>query len=196
MSDKPENKFFRLALIVVLVTIAVVLVLAAIAIPNFLKAKIRSDIYKTVVDFRSIELAIGAYKEVNGAYPAMHPLEDFCDNRDSLQEAGGIEYYTIEPGDESLEGITTPFEYVPYIFNDFFSDRKHPWPYAYYANDDFWVVFSPGPDRDYDLGYDIHLTGTPEEIRENLISVTYDPTNGTKSSGDIWRANLRLRDFN
>jgi len=51
-----------------------------------------------------------------------------------------------------------------------------------------WIVWSPGPNGDYDLdlsAYDPRLS--IEENRARLAPFTYDPTNGAVSRGDIWR---------
>ena len=53
-----------------------------------------------------------------------------------------------------------------------------------------WILWSPGPDGDYDLTienvsdvYDPSQTAaTPK-----LLDLTYDPTNGAVSNGDLWR---------
>ncbi len=50
------------------------------------------------------------------------------------------------------------------------------------------ILFSPGPDEDYDIRH-------PEEVYDSelkqpsplLITFAYDATNGTKSSGDVFR---------
>lgn len=59
-------------------------------------------------------------------------------------------------------------------------------PYAYYSAGDSWILYSAGPDKDYDIdpvndGDDVF---DPASLL--LIMKTYDPTNGTVSDGDVW----------
>lgn len=73
-------------------------------------------------------------------------------------------------------------------------DAMGPWPrYYQYATDgrSWWIMQSTGPDRDYD--YDLTTTfgepalwKTPRGL-EDLHTHRYDPSNGTASSGDIFR---------
>ena len=50
-----------------------------------------------------------------------------------------------------------------------------------------WIIWSPGPDGIYDIDpfadYDPRLT----ELPLSLLNKTYDPTNGTRSRGDVYR---------
>lgn len=50
-----------------------------------------------------------------------------------------------------------------------------------------WIVYSCGRDGDYDINPPEKYYDPNSDKLLGLMSVTYDPTNGTDSSGDIWR---------
>jgi hypothetical protein len=59
-----------------------------------------------------------------------------------------------------------------------------------------WMLVCPGPDGDYDLAdeWDVYNPAVAQPSRHLLggtnkrgSALTYDPTNGTVSNGDIWR---------
>lgn len=54
-----------------------------------------------------------------------------------------------------------------------------------------WLVWSPGPDGVPQITVEnANLVYDPRHIVPNplLVNLTYDPTNGTTSAGDVWRA--------
>src|SRR5512139_1635014 len=55
-------------LIELLIVVAIIAILAAIAVPNFLEAQVRSKVSRCKSDMRSEELAIEAYRIDNNAY--------------------------------------------------------------------------------------------------------------------------------
>ncbi len=143
-------------------------------------------------EMRSLATALESYFVDHEAYPAMRSFrEEFGKNRKALMEAGGWNLSYIEPGRKGLEGLTTPVAYITGLFTDRYAPDEE-MSYAYYTDGDGWVLFSAGPDRIYDINpaqdYDSALT--PEE-HVPLILKRYDPTNGTLSSGDIWRIGQR-----
>jgi hypothetical protein len=55
-----------------------------------------------------------------------------------------------------------------------------------------WILWSPGPDKKYDLTLgNIAQAYDPDNPVPSplLTELTYDPSNGTKGGGDIWRSN-------
>src|SRR5215813_12273663 len=57
-------------LIELLIVVAIIAILAAIAVPNFLEAQVRSKVSRTRADFRTINLAFVAYRVDNNSYPS------------------------------------------------------------------------------------------------------------------------------
>ena len=138
-------------------------------------------------DLRSLGILLEAYYSDYQYYPQMIPLLDFATNKKPLEETGGFEIYTIEPGKPpEISGITTPIAYIPSLFIDVFSPGKEGLPYAYYTKGSGWIVFSAGPDNDYDLVPTRDYDSSTSQPSQRLTVKSYDPTNGTISSGDIF----------
>src|SRR5210317_2224960 len=57
-------------LIELLIVVAIIAILAAIAVPNFLEAQIRSKVSRVKSDQRSLATAIESYYVDNNSYPA------------------------------------------------------------------------------------------------------------------------------
>jgi len=184
-------------LIELLIVVAIIAILAAIAVPNFLEAQVRSKVSRAKSDMRSTATAIEAYAVDNNAYPppiAYVPPAPF----------------TIEdPAQEPFEGfvpfrITTPIAYISSLPIDVFKVKEateHPfdvcWHYSEQRNNeavgepDFiaelsetlygsrgsfrYFMFTHGPDLTHQAG--------PSEGGDPVL---YDPTNGTVSIGDIY----------
>ena len=72
-------------LIELLIVVAIIAILAAIAIPNFLEARVRSQVARSVADMRTVSQAISLYSVDNNHYPQLecHPcgcnLGWYCD---------------------------------------------------------------------------------------------------------------------
>ena len=60
-----------MTLIELLIVVAIIAILAAIAVPNFLEAMVRSKISRVKSDMRTIGLTIEAYIVDNNSYPVM-----------------------------------------------------------------------------------------------------------------------------
>ncbi len=80
--------------------------------------------------------------------------------------------------------LTTPIPYLDQVYTDPFSSAKNE-SYRYFAGDKQWIVYGAGPDRDYDIEptRDVH---SARNLTQSLLNLTYDPTNGMISTGDIW----------
>jgi type II secretion system protein G len=183
-------------LIELLIVVAIIAILAAIAVPNFLEAQTRAKVSRMKSDMRSLATAFEAYRIDNNKYP--YGAED-TDWRTPI---------TANP----FEGITpvvitTPIAYITSLVSDTFTPKRglHPssqTPLHYgervqataldptFFTDlttdlagrpidaAAWYTFSHGPDQDHDE--DLTLSDP------TLATQLYDPTNGTISSGDIY----------
>ena len=56
-------------LIELLIVVAIIAILAAIAVPNFLHAQLRAKVARCQADFHTLQLAIEAYRTDNDTYP-------------------------------------------------------------------------------------------------------------------------------
>jgi prepilin-type N-terminal cleavage/methylation domain-containing protein len=69
MQRRPSVGF---TLIELLIVVAIIAILAAIAVPNFLEAQTRSKVSKVYADFRTIATALESYRTDNTAYVLSH----------------------------------------------------------------------------------------------------------------------------
>ncbi len=198
-----KKRLEAFTLIELLIVVAIIAILAAIAVPNFLEAQVRAKVSRAKADMRSMATAIESYHVDWNRYP---------DTRGSRHP--------------NLEGrwarLTTPVAYLTTIFEDPFGDRveisnwNSPNPQyrvyefltwdipdvrtsehrSFYANlvangfttEAKWYVASQGPDETIGLatpappGFIVPPGGI-----NRAVGLVYDPTNGTISAGDVIR---------
>lgn len=190
MTDrKRHHRSCGFTLIELLIVVAIIAILAAIAVPNFLTAQTRSKIARVKSDHRTMATAIESYCVDYTKYP---PDQD--NNPASKNEAG----YSF---------ITSPIAYIATIPSDPFapdvrgndknnvdiakfyefasgSDARregtpHPIIQCYFIN-------CYGPDQKRNTGNDNFPWG--KNLGDDGVNVRpYDSTNGMKSAGDIFR---------
>lgn len=210
------RKLQGFTLIELLIVVAIIAILAAIAVPNFLEAQVRSKVSRVKSDHRSLATAIEAYYVDNNVYPAV--------SLDNVQSADSV----VTPDNKGrtfrlrnatqLSTITSPIAYITSYFGDAFADTRG-LPFRYSADRAGWILGSFGPDGDEGAGGDLDWAGggnpyparvgagntddaaveTVYDSRQSQPSptlltgrggtgaYTYDPTNGTVSQGDVWR---------
>jgi prepilin-type N-terminal cleavage/methylation domain-containing protein len=196
-------------LIELLIVVAIIAILAAIAVPNFLEAQTRSKTSRVKADQRSLATALEAYYIDNNSYPAVATSDagsgNYGSNELPLASAGLRAMPSLRRkanNADQLHTLTTPVSFITSIFTDPFADTRGG-TFSYSTNGPFksgWLVWSFGPDTDEASSSDMLLTGTPENYVEDtvynpsntvpselLVGLTYDPTNGTTSEGDVWR---------
>lgn len=190
-------------LIELLIVVAIIAILAAIAVPNFLEAQTRSKVSRVQADMRTINTALEAYAVDNNAYPpsiGRSPMEP-------------LPRRNISGMDKRL--LTTPIAYITTVPAEAFV-TQNPGPGAesgrlniYGSHRGFgtvsynlpfnsWMMWSIGPDlRTQTGGYrpleiierseDLYVGFGLEDYGPTYNGVRYDPTNGTLSIGDIYR---------
>lgn len=149
----------------------------------------RAPVTRAKADLRSLATGIEAYYIELNAFPAAIPLSRFATKRRHREALDALGLTTVNPGTgPSQSGITTPVPYLTDVFIDPFSGDFGDLPLAYWPHANGWIAWSAGPDGVY------QIRPTPEfydpshpERSPALIDATYDPTNGTKSAGDVWR---------
>ena len=164
-------------LIELLIVVAIIAILAAIAVPNFLEAQVRAKVSRAKNDMRVMGTALEAYHAENNAYP--DASADF----------------------RPLRHLTTPVAFITSLSQDPFPPRNMPPMWALARSFRYgsmpiasaatrWALASDGPDLQNDTwdlifypGYsaDLFYGGDPE-----FPWVLYDPTNGTLSQGDLF----------
>ncbi len=172
-------------LIELLIVVAIIGILAAIAVPNFLNAQIRSKLAKVQADHKAISTALEAYFIDQNAYPGDHDLDRYM------------------AGEDGLFHLTTPISYMSSLPTDPFVERKLRGmfnlgtsnAYAAEGRPDYemgsgsdnegqyrvhaYSLMSYGPDKDDDnSSHDPFPFGTDMD--------RYDTSNGIVSDGNIF----------
>ena len=192
-------------LIELLIVVAIIAILAAIAVPNFLEAQTRSRVSRTENDLRTIDLAMESYRIDNDGYGASYsahvhnllPTSSYAQNDIRLLSTP-IAYVDAVPPDifRIIAGLAK-VNYWIYGVNDTNSNSVYP--------KTGWMTWSNGPDQVTQAGsyrsYKTILANealpaprlgmqTPPENGGGgtlYDGMRYDPTNGTVSVGDIYR---------
>ncbi len=173
-------------LIELLIVVAIIGILAAIAVPNFLNAQIRAKIARTKTDIRTIRDQVNIFHLDTGKWlidgnDCGPPECCFAGTWFGVRpSAVGIS--NVNTGENHFNGqvyqpLTTPVSYLSSIPVDPFGSGVF---YAYEDRDcsntggTYGVLAGAGPDRD---NGDWH---------PNNRAVPYDSTNGLGSNGDLW----------
>lgn len=162
-----------------------VAVLAAIAVPNFLEAQNRSRVARVRIEMRSLATGIESYYVDNCAYPAW-TTDPAKSARPQLENGKTIPSFRLRTPGDTVASITTPIAYMTSLPVDPFAENEAAFGYYSVARPDGWVLFSPGPDGDFDLDWKVYDAGVAQPSPA-LLEKAYDPTNGTVSDGDLWR---------
>jgi len=168
------KKHSAFTLIELLIVVAIIGILAAIAIPNFLMAQTRAKVSRAYADINSIAVALEQYAVDHNEYP---------DNEDNnvyviYEPVNGvwvpilttpIDYLTRMPERDPFNEWEDPFD--GYIYWNYYADYIMRGP-AWGPGFPYWVIASNGPDL--------------SQFNMNPPYRTlYDPTNGTVSGGNI-----------
>jgi len=88
---------------------------------------------------------------------------------------------------DNFLGLTTPVAYLGRLPQDGFAPDFEA-TYGYYPSKDekFALIFSPGPDRRYQIDPKADFVPGDPGSRDALLVRRWDPTNGTRSAGDLW----------
>lgn len=171
-------------LIELLIVVAIIGILAAIAVPNFLNAQIRAKVTRVEADFRTLATALESYRMDAGNYPVAHLIDQ------QIASGSAISRFSA---------LTTPVSYISFYPSDPFGEKKregefHTATYDYYdwtsaklagnaplsTRGAHWRIASAGPDFEQWVG----------------SQVDYDSSNGVISLGDIVRLGPPWKLFN
>ncbi len=238
----PPRKAFTL--IELLIVVAIIAILAAIAVPNFLEAQTRAKVSRVQSDMRALATAIESYRVDHGEYP------EGTDNPGKFDPAysdffgplaAGYYTFATRTPEGAVAGrdfftITTPIAYMTSMVHDpFAAHLGGNITYRYRNAKDLkngYIITSFGPAANVLTSLDgrpgvgtrnpnplstwsdpgvparlgdineravIHyMEGTGGNLRQivdqqygslsnALEDLAYDPTNGTTSTGDIYR---------
>lgn len=139
-------------------------------------------ISRVKADHRTLATALESYKIDHGAFPSPLPLHALGFDPALLKELG-IEHLGTAP-----PALSTPVSYVATSsYADPHAPLPEPRPYIYFFEGDQWILISPGNDGVYDADPVNGGGGFANWTPDYVASVTYDPSNGGYSGGDIMR---------
>jgi hypothetical protein len=182
----------------VAVVVGIVVILAVVLLPVKTKTDnkdtgVRSLVASVKANQRAMSIPIASYWLDHNAYPACvigdGGANGFLPPESPSYQIPTFQVQNAHHGTGRLHTLTTPLSYVTTYFQDPFAPQRGA-SFAYWTDDSGkgWLVWSAGPDSDYDIdpGVD-YRPGVEPFPSDLLINHTYDPTNGTTSGGDIWR---------
>ncbi len=171
-------------LIELLIVVAIIGILAAIAVPNFLNAQIKARVAATESNMRAIGQALEMYRIDNGKYPNTYQPDSAA---------------FINPRIQRFSRLTTPVAYMSSSVRDVFNtdsiEANAVYPFwgpdtmdhrrrgTWFNNPNLdhiknqkggWAIMSYGPDEDF-------------ESTQKQFLVWFDASNGLNSDGDIYR---------
>lgn len=201
-------------LIELLIVVAIIAILAAIAVPNFLEAQVRAKNAKCVADMRTLVTALESYRIDNNKY-----------STDAGNGAGGGIYRPYAGGNRQAEPkanftigyeLTTPISYISsaemlidpykrgklqmygpntalsgrqyYMYINVPLRREKAGPNTYRSVEEaagHYALWAAGPDG---WGNNTPDGGEFSEVNYIPRTIEYDPSNGTISNGDVYRS--------
>lgn len=177
-------------LIELLVTVGIISILAAIAIPNLLTAQTRSKVARAKNDMRVLTTALETHHADQRSYPPVIPAPEDIDTGGAWllkPLTTPIAYLTALPPDPFLPPVV-PEVLMPPEGRKTYHYSSYPIPPDPART---WKLSSNGPDMRNNTqgiyrGYSPVLFFGGDPLLPDWI--LYDPTNGTVSAGDIFRA--------
>lgn len=206
-------KISAFTLIELLIVVAIIAILAAIAVPNFLEAQTRAKVSRTRADARSVVTALESYAVDNNKYP----IPRCVDYQSVGSKTSAAQFVPGGAHPDSLGGLagglTSPISYIsnsklkdPFAVGQFDDDRSD----LFYQNIDYWystgvlkaesgnpvypaTLYSIDPNGTiYRTAYGSYKVGSVGPDRDYTGGRNiYDATNGTISVGDIYRSQAR-----
>jgi len=214
--EETMNTRKAFTLIELLIVVAIIAILAAIAVPNFLEAQTRAKVSRVRSDMRAIATALESYSVDYNKYPYDFQFSFF---NVPVGSPGRLTDWYVD----ALRMVTTPVAYMTTLRlpDPFFTHQEtavgEPGPtrsFKYYNTGygpekntqlcwgnavsvgepaDFplpqggYILGSYGPDRAYNGGE--WASAGMTFVKDGTIGIDrlYDPTNGTVSAGDLIR---------
>ena len=189
------HRFRAFTLIELLIVVAIIAILAAIAVPNFLEAQVRAKVSRVKSDHRTFGVAIESYHVDNNRYPSVFTSITTLTSPVSYMTAStiidpfGVSYDPNYPGplygyanlteDIFVAGFMAPVATSPESLERMKSNK--------------WMITGRGPDTrlevlDETINDVLSLaSGRRFFTKMQAGTLLYDPTNGTVSVGDLVR---------
>jgi len=196
-------------LIELLIVVAIIAILAAIAVPNFLEAQVRAKVSRTKSDIRSMATAIEAYTIDNNMSPREFTTGNaaYQDPQVNGQNVSGVIFPGGIRGTVLQHGISTPIAYISQAWMlDPFTDPGIAQDEQIFTYQNMRLREKPAADPDpsprfsqpfatdafnFFGAWRMCSIGPDRKFAHgftNSAQLVYDPTNGTTSDGNIWRS--------
>ncbi len=194
-------------LIELLIVVAIIGILAAIAVPNFLNAQVRAKVARAESEIRSLKNALESFFIDNNQYPPMNSDRTLVNrqyrNIDGETAMINVAHIMIGTNQRTARRLylTTPVAYITSVPFDPFRGDGTEYGYGYGSDgQSYYIMTSWGPDSADGLGFkqgalnELEYTGARLNdyrragIRKGqyaLADLMYQPSNGTSSTGDI-----------
>jgi prepilin-type N-terminal cleavage/methylation domain-containing protein len=192
-------------LIELLIVVAIIAILAAIAVPNFLEAQVRSKVSRVAADMRSMTTALASYYVDNNSYPlSVVLLTSMTQVRNSLitptvaTTAANVDIPGPKPlsltncqrptfaiaglvgGGNEFFTLTTPISYITSYFVDPFSNGGRE-SFTYLPDGPGFILASYGPDADEGTNFTAgggSLGSLVRTLRVQFLTPATTPFNG------------------
>jgi prepilin-type N-terminal cleavage/methylation domain-containing protein len=200
MSDRTTTPRRAFTLIELLIVVAIIAILAAIAVPNFLEAQVRAKIARSEADMRTLATGIEAYCVDQNSYPEPDQANFAIPTyllpiTTPVAYLGALPAYTWAPFwywmdnsggsfPDAWGGSMYQAKCYRYECKGYWDKSAEPYPGTTFTWKMFdskqmhnWWLAAVGPD-----GVQNQETGV-----DDCMSLAYDASNGTVSKGDIIR---------
>ena len=186
-------------LIELLIVVAIIAILAAIAIPNFLAAQVRAKVSRVKAEQRTIATALESYMLDNNGYPLTSQAGrngvfgyDTLTPDYTFMITSPIAYITSYPKDPFAVGVMVPSIGIGYFFYTYDDVSWQPFSSGIQSGKHY-AILSFGPDlhpggaaAGYTPWTSMRLFGSEQQTWARA----YDPSNGTVSEGEMYRTQI------
>lgn len=162
-------------LIELLIVVAIIGILAAIAVPNFLNAQIRAKVSRAQADLKAVATAVEMYTLDNNVPPpnAHSSLGDPFNGYIRFNLTTPVAYLStgllVDPFVKANDPDRQASDEVYYTYHNI---KQYEWSQVFLNHYGLWRACSYGPDQTYFNGaYGVNI---------------YNSTNGLISAGNIW----------
>jgi type II secretory pathway pseudopilin PulG len=157
-------------------------------VPQFVNPYFRAKPAQAEEFLDRIAAAINAYRVDHGTFPPVEELNHFRRQNKNLMRSRSYGIYSYR-----MTSLTTPTAYIdPNRSGDPYAMPDQTCPAAYFVMEfdgkSVALVYSPGPNLKYNVRPPtLRSLQSRQALDDYLKTMQYDPSNGTRSGGDLWR---------